>query len=73
MSADTKDLLKRAAWTFVQTFLSVFLVAIPAIVESLQLNGFSGSKALLISAASGAVGAGLSAVKTLFVNRWTQK
>ena len=52
-----KDLLERAAWTFVEAFL----VALPATVK-LDLDA-AAWKAILLSA----VAAGLSAVKTVLV------
>lgn len=47
-----KDLVSRALWTFVQTFVSVW-----------ALTNFELTKTALI----GAVAAGISALKTLFV------
>jgi hypothetical protein len=49
MSKQTKDLLERAAWTFVQTFLAVWAV-----------SNFKFDKTVLIGCAA----AGLSALKT---------
>lgn len=63
-SKQIKDLMERAFWTFVQGFLGSFLVTIPAVVETFQMNGYVATRALIISAISGAIMAGLSALKT---------
>lgn len=57
MRIDWKNLLERAAWTFVEAFL----VALPATI-SLDMTGAAWKSALL-----GAACAGLSAVKTLII------
>lgn len=60
MNIDWIDLLKRAAWTF----LEAFLVALPT-TYTINENGW---KSALISALLSACAAGVSAVKTLLVN-----
>jgi len=52
MSKDMKDLIERALWTFVQTFLAVW-----------ALSNFEVSRTALIGGAA----AGISALKTLFI------
>jgi hypothetical protein len=49
MSEATKDLIKRAGWTFIQAFLAVWIVT---------------DAPFTTQAFAGAVGAGLSALKT---------
>lgn len=55
---DWKNLLERAAWTFVEAFL----VALPATI-SIDMTGAAWKSALL-----GAACAGISAVKTLLID-----
>lgn len=57
MNMDIKNILERAAWTFVEGFL----VALPATL-SIDLDG-AGWKTLLLSACM----AGVSAVKTMIL------
>jgi hypothetical protein len=55
---DWKNLLERAAWTFVEAFL----VALPATI-SMDMTGAAWKSALLSAAC-----AGISAVKTLLID-----
>jgi hypothetical protein len=61
------DTLKRASWTFVQTFVSVFFVGVPAVVTALQAQGVTSAKQALISLVTASVAAGLSALKSFVV------
>lgn len=60
----TKDLVTRAAWTFVQTFVSVFAVGVPLVVDALHTAGPNSGKVALVSLATGATAAAISAFKT---------
>lgn len=64
-SEQLKDLLGRAAWTFTQAFLGTLVVLAPGIWMAPNLTE---AKAASIAAVVGAVGAGLSALKTLVKN-----
>lgn len=61
------DLVKRAAWTFAQTFVSVFFIGIPAVVKALQAQGVGSAKAMLISLATASFAAAFSALKTFVI------
>lgn len=62
------DLFERAAWTFLQTFIASFVVVIPSIVEAFNVGGLTAVKAGLLSGFGAAVAAGISALKTVFIN-----
>lgn len=55
----TSDLVRRAVWTFLQAFVAVWLVSEESAFDTAALVG--------------AVGAGLSAVKTLLVGKFLVK
>jgi len=59
--AQLEDLVKRAAWTFGQAAVASFLTFAPGLLSAPNL---SQAKALGLSALVGALGAGLSALKT---------
>ena len=63
-SIDYKDLLARAAWTFLQGFLAVFAFAYEQILDLLFTGDWSGLYALLLALSVGGIAAGLSALKT---------
>lgn len=69
MKAFNRDLINRAAWTFVQTFTFSFLVIIPAAIDAVNANSVSAAKAILISGLGSAGAAAFSAVKTLVVKQ----
>jgi hypothetical protein len=65
MQKVTLDLVERAAWTFAQAFLSTFVVLAPGIWAAPNLNN---AKAAAIAAVTGAMAAGVSALKTFVKN-----
>lgn len=66
MDKTTKDLLERAAWTGLQSFLAVFLIGLADVFNSFQSNTGAGKTALIALAVS-ALAAGLSAVKSAVI------
>lgn len=64
MKLPTKDLITRAAWTFAQSFLVVFLGGLLDVFNAFSA-GLDVGKAALVALALASVAAGLSALKTL--------
>lgn len=64
---DWRDVAMRAAWTFLQAALAVFIVAGESIIDLLFKGDWNGLLTLLIATAIAATAAGLSAVKTILV------
>ncbi len=64
MDKKTKDLLTRAAWTFGQTFLAVFIAGLTNVLTAFQTD-LSTGKAALLALSLSALAAGLSALKTI--------
>lgn len=64
-SVEWGDLFERAAWTFVQGFLAVFLLGLDPIIDSLFSGDWNALWVALTALLAGAVMAGLSALKTL--------
>ena len=62
-----RDVVARAAWTFLQAFLAVFIMAGDTIINSLFAGDWAGLQALMITISLSALAAGLSAVKTILV------
>lgn len=60
-----QDVVKRAAWTFVQAFVAVFLIAGESIIDALFAGDWEGLQTLAIATAISGVAAGLSAVKSV--------
>lgn len=67
MSINWKDLLSRAAWTFIQVFIASFLVAGEDIINLIFNADWSSLWVLVVATSLAGVAAGLSAVKTLLV------
>lgn len=67
-SIDYKDLMSRASWTFLQGFGAVVILALEPIVELAFTANWAGLYALSIATVVGAVGAGLSALKTFIIS-----
>lgn len=63
------EITRRAFHTFYQTAIAVFLAGIPLVVSAYEMSGVNAGLAVLVSVATGAVAAGLSAVKTAVLNR----
>ena len=61
------DLVKRAAWTFVQAFVSVFFVGVPTVVAILQAQGLDAAQAAFVSLLTASVAAAFSAIKTFVI------
>lgn len=59
-----EELLKRAAWTAIQSFLGAFLTLAPGILNAPNL---ATARALGVSTAVAAIGAALSALKGLIL------
>jgi len=62
---DVKDLAARAAWTFLQAFLAVFLLAGESIVDLLFRGDWEQLYVVVLAATVAGIAAGLSALKTL--------
>ena len=67
MSINWKDLLSRAAWTWLQVFIASFLVAGEDIINLIFNADWSSLWVLVVATSLAGVAAGLSAVKTLLV------
>ena len=67
MSINWKDLLSRAAWTFIQVFIAAFLVAGEDIINLIFNADWSRLWVLVVATSLAGVAAGLSAVKTLII------
>lgn len=65
-AVDYKDLAERSAWTFLQSFLAVFVFSGALIIDLLFKGDWTGLYALLVTTGIAAAAAGLSAVKTIF-------
>lgn len=63
------EITRRAFHTFYQTAIAVFLAGIPLVVSAYEMSGVNAGLAVLVSVATGAVAAGLSAVKTVLLSR----
>lgn len=66
MDKNMKDLVERAAYTFVQSFIVVFLAGLANVLTAFQ-NGLSTGKAALLALALSALAAGLSGLKTAYL------
>jgi hypothetical protein len=66
-SINLKDLAARAGWTFLQSFVAVFLLVAEDIVEIAFTGDWTSLYALLIPTTVGAIAAGLSALKTVIL------
>jgi len=66
------DLVKRASHTFYQTAIPVFLAGVLNVLNAFQHNGLTAGKSALLALATGAVAAGISAVKTALVQTPTK-
>ncbi|NCU39016.1 hypothetical protein EOL96_08345 [Candidatus Saccharibacteria bacterium] len=64
---DYKDLAKRAAWTFIQAFLAVFILSGESIINLVFDGSWEALLTLLLALAVAGIAAGLSALKTLTV------
>lgn len=64
-SIDYKDVLARAAWTFAQAFIAVFLVAGESIIDLIFNANWNELFTLVAATAVAAVAAGVSAMKTV--------
>ena len=62
-----RDVATRAAWTFLQAFLAVIIVAGESIIDLLFNADWTQLWTLLLATVLAAVAAGLSAMKTLIV------
>lgn len=67
IAMDWKDIAARAAWTFLQAFLAVILVAGESIIDLLFNADWTQLWTLVLATTLAAVAAGLSALKTLIV------
>jgi len=65
------DTTKRALHTFYQAAIPVFLAGISNIFNAFQSGGLAAGKAALLALATGAVAAGISALKSLIVSKPT--
>lgn len=62
-----RDIATRAAWTFLQAFLAVILVAGESIIDLLFNADWTQLWTLFVATILAAVAAGLSALKTLII------
>ena len=67
LAMDWKDIAKRAAWTFLQAFLAVIIVAGESIIDLLFNADWTQLWTLILATVLAAVAAGLSALKTLII------
>lgn len=67
LALNWRDIATRAAWTFLQAFLAVILVAGESIIDLLFNADWTQLLTLLLATVLAAVAAGLSALKTLIV------
>ena len=67
LNLNWRDIATRAAWTFLQAFLAVILVAGESIIDLLFNADWAQLWTLLLATVLAAVAAGLSALKTLIV------
>jgi len=65
---ERSDDFKRATHTFWQSAGAVFITSILVSVDKIDLTDFNAIGALLMSAFVGAISAGLSALKGIYVN-----
>lgn len=68
MNFDHKDVLERAAKTFVQAFLGVFVMAFANLFDVVNKQGLSGLKSAVVALLGAALAAGISALW----NYWLQ-
>ena len=64
----SNTMFKKAFHTFWQAFLAVFFVGVPLVVATLKTGGLQTGEHALIALLTAAVAAGLSALKTGFLN-----
>lgn len=62
---DWQDVAVRATWTFLQSFLAVFIVAGESIIDLLFNGSWEALGVLIVATAVSALAAGLSAVKSI--------
>lgn len=71
-SIDYGDVAARAAWTFAQTFLGVFLLSGASLIELLFNAGWDELFAALFATCAAALAAGMSAVKTIVLETYRE-
>lgn len=71
LNMDWRDVATRAAWTFLQAFLAVFILSGESFINLLFAADWGSLSTLFWSTMAGAIAAGISALKTvvLEVNR----
>lgn len=72
MSINWKDLLSRAAWTFIQAFIACFIVEGESFIDLIFNGDWSALLTLFIATFIAATAAGLSALKTLLIELFRQ-
>jgi len=65
---DYRELFDKAAWTFLQGFLAVFILAGESIIDSLFRGDWDAFYVLVLATAVAGVAAGLSALKTFVLS-----
>ena len=65
LDMDWRDIATRAAWTFLQAFLAVFILSGESFIDLLFAADWSSLSALFWSTMAGAIAAGISALKTV--------
>lgn len=60
-----EDVLKRAAWTFIQAFLAVFVFALDSLVDLIFSGDWTQLYTVSIATLIAATAAGFSALKTI--------
>lgn len=68
LNLNWRDAATRAAWTFLQAFLAVILVAGESIIDLLFTGDWTGLWTLMIATMVAGVAAGFSALKTLTID-----
>lgn len=62
-----EDVLKRAAWTFLQGFLAVVILALDNMIDLVFKGDWVQLYALILATIVGGIAAGLSALKTIIL------
>lgn len=66
-SINWKDFASRAAWTFLQAFIAVFLLSGESMIDLLFNGDLEALIVLLVATSVAALAAGLSALKTITI------
>lgn len=68
MDDKTKDLLERAAWTFLEAAVGTAIIGAAGLFEAMQAGGLDALAPAAMTLGISALAAGCSALKTWYVN-----